>query len=179
MPDIGHVVVGLYAGRLKAGEEASRARALRLGALLGVVSLLPDFDMIPRALGVPDASVWGHRGALHSLAAAVVVGAAVALWRGKDGLWAFAVMASHGALDMLDTGRLGVAYLWPFSPKRFFWPDVVRFLPGPPPGEHWATLAGARVIALGALPFLPLLFLALRPRASEPAAAESTGRQPA
>lgn len=33
--------------------------------------------------------------------------------------------ASHGLLDMLTNGGLGVAYFWPFSDHRFFFPEQV------------------------------------------------------
>lgn len=162
MPDIGHVAVGLYAARLKEGERPLLKDVLRAGLFWSALALLPDSDILFWALGAPDTSALGHRGAFHSLVFAVFAAGIVWLYRRKDGWAAFFVVASHGALDMLDTGRLGVAYLWPLSGKRLFWPDAMRFLPGPPPGQHWLTLAGARVIALGALPFLPLFFLALR-----------------
>jgi inner membrane protein len=46
----------------------------------------------------------------------------------KTGRWAafafvFLAAASHGLLDMLTNGGLGVAYLWPFSDHRFFLPE--------------------------------------------------------
>lgn len=172
MPDLGHVAVGLYAARVRGGRPPARGRALRAGLALSALSLLPDGDLIGRLFGVPDASILGHRGFMHSLAAALVAAFAVWLWRRReaprDALWAFAVMASHGALDMLDRGRLGVAYLWPLTGKRFFWPAPLRFLPGPPPGEHWLSWAGAASVGLGVLPFLPLFWLALRPEREKP-----------
>jgi inner membrane protein len=122
--------------------------------------------MLSRAAGIPDSSWFGHRGATHSLAFALLVGlAAGSLSRSRRAaLLALLVAASHGALDMLDTGELGVAYLWPLTGRRFFWPW--RFLPGPPPGEHWLTAAGARSVALGAVGFIPFFFYALRRRAA-------------
>jgi len=167
MPDIGHLAPGLLAARWYDGKR-SRGAAYAFCAL----SFLPDLDLVGRALGRADGSALGHRGAMHSLAfaAAVAVCAAAAgrrraLPARRTALFAFFVVASHGALDMLDTGPLGVAYLWPFSSTLFFWPW--RFLPGPPPGEHWLTLAGARAVAVGALYFAPVFLFALRPDARE------------
>lgn len=153
MPDVGHVAVGLFAARERPG--------WRWAAALSLVSLLPDVDMIARALGAPDNTPWGHRGMTHSLFFAALVGAAAfaITRRRREALLFFLVCASHGALDMLDRGALGVEYLWPLSAKNYFWPW--RFLPGPPPGEQWLTAAGARVVVLGAMPFVPLFAAAL------------------
>ncbi len=163
MPDIGHVAVGLLAGRLYAAKGDAKG-AWRAGAAFSAVSLLPDLDLIGRGLGADDLGPLGHRGALHSLAAAALIGLAVAAFNRRAGIFAALVAASHGALDMLDVGNLGVAYLWPLTPRRFFWPW--RFLPGPPPGEHWLSLDGARAVAAGSLYFLPVFAAALWPRSA-------------
>lgn len=171
MPDLGHVAVGLAAGRAYAGARVNEPGGLRAAAAFSALALLPDLDLVGRLFGVPALAPWGHRGAAHSvLAALFVAAAAVPLCRAlrlpvrRAALFVLCVVASHGALDMLDTGALGVACLWPLSASRFFWP--LRFLPGPPPGEHWLTFAGARAVLWGVVPFLPLFAWALRPRRS-------------
>jgi inner membrane protein len=165
MPDVGHVAVGLAAARLYTGAAVSENRGMKAALAFSAVSLLPDCDMLGRAAGLPDSALLGHRGALHSFAFAVLVGLAARIFArsGRAALFSFAVAASHGALDMLDTGALGVAYFWPLTDRRFFWP--LRFLPGPPPGEHWLTAAGARSVVSGAVFFVPLFAYALRRRA--------------
>ena len=166
----------MLAGRAYSGSRLDEPGGLRAAAAFSALSLLPDLDLIGRPFGVAALSVWGHRGAAHSLAAALLVGVAAALLcrrlklpAKRTALLCALVVASHGALDMLDTGSLGVAYAWPLTAQRFFWP--LRFLAGPPPGENWLSLAGARSVALGLVPFLPLVAWSLRPpvrRVSDP-----------
>jgi len=100
------------------------------GALLAVA---PDLDVITFRFGVKYADLLGHRGLTHSLlAAAVVSGLFVMLfYRSGAGalrakqvwLFLFLCMASHGVLDALTKGGLGVAFFAPFSDKRYFFPD--------------------------------------------------------
>jgi inner membrane protein len=101
--------------------------------------MLPDVDVLLmpwNAYGDP----WGHRGMTHSLAFAAVAGALAALVvrrrvtfpAGLLGLAATfaAVTASHGLLDALTDGGLGVAFFAPFDATRYFLP--VRPIPVSP-----------------------------------------------
>lgn len=92
-------------------------------------SMLPDADVLGWALGVPYGSPWGHRGATHSLAFALAVGALGALlvrWLQARGPTAFAFLAvataSHGVLDALTDGGSGIAFMWPLTAERWFLP---------------------------------------------------------
>ena len=97
-----------------------------------VLAVAPDLDVIGRRYGVKYADLLGDRGLTHSLlTAAVISGLFVALFyrsgagplRAK-GVWLFLflAMASHGLLDALTKGGLGVAFFAPFSEKRYFFP---------------------------------------------------------
>lgn len=147
----------------------------RAGAAFAALSLLPDADIpVSVALHAPWNTPLGHRGWTHSLCFALLVGAGAWLLtrRRRAALFAFAVVASHGALDMLDKGRLGVEYLWPLSARNWFWP--LRFLPGgEPPGGLW-SLAEARQVLVGALWFLPCFAYAFQRRLKELATASKT-----
>ena len=101
--------------------------------LLGMTcAVLPDADVIAFAVGIPYDHVLGHRGLSHSLAFAAVLAAIVvaAAFRGERHasmrvrLWSyfFAATASHGVLDAMTTGGLGVAFLAPVDDSRFFLP---------------------------------------------------------
>ena len=100
------------------------------GALLAVA---PDLDVIMFRFGVKYADLLGHRGLTHSLLAAAVVSFVVVLLFYRDGtgplswnqvwLFLFLCMASHGVLDALTKGGLGVAFFAPFSDKRYFFPE--------------------------------------------------------
>ena len=94
-------------------------------------SLVPDLDVLGFRFGVPYADFWGHRGFSHSLVfAALMAGVLVVLVRrGIAGmqpllLWTyfFLVTASHGFLDAMTDGGLGVAFCSPFDNRRFFLP---------------------------------------------------------
>lgn len=113
--------------------------------LAGVVlSVLPDLDVVAFALGIAYESVLGHRGFTHSPCfaasmAALVTGAMRAPGSRPGRVFAFLFVAgaSHGVLDALTNGGLGIAFLWPFGAERYFlpWPvievspiGVARFL---------------------------------------------------
>jgi inner membrane protein len=170
MPSIGHVVVGLAAGRLHAGAERPRlAPALYFTAL----ATFPDADVLARSLGAADGSPWLHRGALHSLLAAAVVALGSALL--LDGLGrsvrrlaatALVVAASHGAMDAFTGGGGGVMFLWPWSAERFLAPW--HLVPAAPMGAHLFS-ARAAAVALRELVLLsPLVLYALWPSRRPP-----------
>lgn len=126
MPSIfTHAAVPL-AMRLAAGPGRISRRLLGVGV---AAAMLPDADTLAFALGIPYADDFGHRGALHSLAFALLVAACTALaWRPlrstplQAGVWTFACAASHPLLDAMTSGGLGVALLWPFDTTRYFMP---------------------------------------------------------
>jgi inner membrane protein len=97
-----------------------------------IASVLPDADVLGFRWGVPYGSEFGHRGFSHSLFVAVllamVAAAAARFFRASRGTPAWFVglsCASHGLLDMLTNGGRGVAYFWPVSDERFFFPARV------------------------------------------------------
>ena len=105
--------------------------AVAAGALLTVI---PDVDSIGFWMGVPYGAPLGHRGLTHSLAFAALLALTAfgALRRfsprargtspGLLYLYLFFCAASHGVLDALTDGGLGVAFLAPFSNERYFFP---------------------------------------------------------
>src|SRR5213594_2593164 len=118
MPSIGHVAVGLASARIKGPPAGVKRSAWR--ALLVVASCLPDADIVAFRLGIPYSAPFGHRGAVHSLAFAALCGAALAVIARRFevspaaiGLATGVVMATHGLLDTLTDGGLGIALLWP------------------------------------------------------------------
>jgi inner membrane protein len=102
------------------------ARIWWLGAGCAV---LPDGDVAGYALGVPIDSMLGHRGLTHSLAFAAVVAAVLtplALPRGARPLvvwlYLFLATASHGVLDAMTNGGIGIAFWAPFDGTRYYLP---------------------------------------------------------
>jgi len=100
-----------------------------LTAAACAASVLPDIDSLGFAAGIPYGHPLGHRGLTHSLSFALLAAlAATAFARrlGAPPAMAFAVVfvsaASHGLLDAITTGGLGVAFFSPFSNRRYFFP---------------------------------------------------------
>ena len=73
MPTIGHVAVGLAAGRMFARDPTRPAPAMIGGSLL---ALAPDLDILGPLTGAPPGSPLDHRGALHSVLTALLIGLA-------------------------------------------------------------------------------------------------------
>ena len=135
------------AASLGAAIVPGRKRIIARGALCAVA---PDADVIGFRLGVPYADLYGHRGLTHPiLAAALLAGFAtwLALRLEEDGgvraarvaLYLFVAAMSHGLLDAMTDGGLGVAFFAPFWARRYFLPwrpivvspiGVRRFLTG-------------------------------------------------
>ena len=101
--------------------------------LLGIAcSVFPDVDVVGFYFGVRYGDFWGHRGFTHSLVFAVMLAslALLALFRkpglqiSEAALWAYLVLAaaSHGVLDAMTDGGLGVAFFSPFDTTRYFLP---------------------------------------------------------
>lgn len=126
MPTIlSHLAVPLAIG-LAVGSPTVSKRLL-LGGL--VASVLPDLDVLAFKLGISYSHEFGHRGFSHSLVfaacfATLAAGFARQFQAAPKVVFAFLLvsMASHGLLDMLTNGGLGVALAWPFSEQRFFLP---------------------------------------------------------
>ena len=121
-----HAAAALGIGAACFGRDVP-ARVLGLGALCAAI---PDLDVIGFRFGVRYGDLLGHRGLTHSLLfAAVVAALAAPLVRTADGprltkLWAFLFLAtaSHGLLDAMTDGGLGVAFFAPFQNARYFFP---------------------------------------------------------
>jgi inner membrane protein len=97
-----------------------------------VCSMLPDIDVAGFRFGIHYGDFWGHRGFTQSFVfAALLVGTMLiaAFPHGVSNLsrpllWSylFLATASHGFLDALTDGGLGVAFLSPFNNTRYFFP---------------------------------------------------------
>ena len=146
-----HVVVALAMGKAFRNKELSW-RELSLGALCSTV---PDLDVIGFPFGIQYGDVWGHRGLTHSVVfAALLAGSLVAVWyRAKPAaamtglfLYFFLCTASHGVLDALTNGGLGVAFFSPFDTTRYFFP-VRPVLVSPIGVSEFFSAYGVQVLA--------------------------------
>lgn len=100
----------------------------RLAWAAAIVAVVPDLDVFGRFAGVPVESIMGHRGASHSIAAALVLAMLASLMPAQTIPWSFRALflflsaLSHGLADMLTDGGKGIALFWPLSSDRmFFW----------------------------------------------------------
>lgn len=155
MAALGHVVVGISISRLHDGRFNWRSMVA-----FGAFALLPDFDVIAFRFGIPYGAPFGHRGATHSIAFAILI--AVITWAltrsWKTTLAMFVTLLSHPLLDMLTDGGLGVALFWPISNERYFFPW--NPLPVAPIGKGMLSARGLYVVAVESMVFLPLLIFA-------------------
>ena len=129
MPSVfAHAIAATAIGAVAVGGPAR----LTLWGLGAVCAVVPDMDVISLYFGVPYRHVLGHRGLSHSLLfAALLASVVTAIVRrtrpaspSRSRLWTyfFLATASHGLLDAMTNGGLGVAFFAPFSDARYFLP---------------------------------------------------------
>ncbi len=116
-------------------------RPRKLTATGAALACAADLDMLGYAFDLRNEDLWGHRGLTHSLAAGLALGTAAAfVFFSRAGLRSadfrrallFLCFAgvSHGLLDALTFGAIGVALLAPFTAHRFLFPlHLVPVLP--------------------------------------------------
>jgi inner membrane protein len=127
---ITHSMVGLAAGMAVPGLPKSK----RFWALCALCPSIPDADTIGFRFGIHYEDMLGHRGFSHSLLFAAALGLIAAstefrkvaplgtrLWT-RLALFFAAITATHGLLDALTDGGLGVGFFIPFSRERYFFP---------------------------------------------------------
>ena len=112
---------------------SQRKRDWRFWMLAVASSILPDADVVGFAFGIEYGDLLGHRGLSHSLLFAALWSLLVVSceyrrlmkfsrnWWSLVGLF-FLVTVSHGILDAMTNGGLGVAFFSPFDTARYFFP---------------------------------------------------------
>lgn len=87
---------------------------------------IPDFDVIAFKFGISYADIFGHRGISHSILFAIFYSFLITkIFFAKEnsfklGSVFFLITISHGLLDMLTNGGLGVCLACPFNSERLF-----------------------------------------------------------
>lgn len=149
----GHCVLGATLGKLLLPDR----HYWPYWVLAAACAFLPDADVVGFKFHVAYSSLWGHRGLSHSLlAAGVVASIGTGLCRLRQGtipspppvrLWLllFLATASHGVLDAMTTGGLGVAFYSPFRPERYFF-DFRPIAVSPIGVKNFLGEWGARVL---------------------------------
>jgi inner membrane protein len=126
----------------------------------GLLAAAPDLDLAGRrAFGVPDSSLFSHRGLFHSPFFLILLSAALAgiVTRGHSRkafawlwlLWA-GCMVTHPLLDALTDRGSGVMLLLPFTRARLFFPWRPLYTP---PGGIESVLSRAWLIRRSEIPF--------------------------
>lgn len=125
------------------------SRRLLMTACL--VSILPDLDVLAFSFGIPYESPFGHRGFTHSIAFALLLGLIAMVMHNylkSPKFMAFFLVSvagiSHGVLDALTNGGLGIAFFWPLDATRYFLPWTP--LEVSPIGANFFTPRGAVVL---------------------------------
>ena len=102
---------------------------LSLIVVSAIASIIPDADVIAFKFGISYGDPFGHRGFSHSISFALVLGLIASYFSEyfkATKLLAFSMIfiatCSHGVLDALTDGGQGVAFFWPFTDERFFFP---------------------------------------------------------
>jgi len=108
-------------------------RDWRFWTLAVASSILPDADVLGFGFGIEYGDLLGHRGLSHSVLFAAAWSLLVVSceysglvkfrrrWWSLVGLF-FLVTVSHGILDAMTNGGLGVAFFSPFDTERYFFP---------------------------------------------------------
>lgn len=118
----GHGIVGYTISKV-----ASKSHLKMLIFLAVISSILPDIDVLTFHFGIPYDSPFGHRGFTHSILFALLWAVVLMFIFGKNHkklyfLVIFFTTVSHGILDAMTTGGLGVGFFVPFYNERYFLP---------------------------------------------------------
>jgi inner membrane protein len=96
-------------------------------------AIIADIDLVLFLCGVLYDHFFGHRGFFHSIFFGLLVGIVATKYvssfqQEPPGAWIrylalfFLLSVSHGFLDALSNGSVGVALFSPFDPTRYFFP---------------------------------------------------------
>jgi len=113
--------------------QPSLFRTTRFWLLSALCAIVPDLDVIGFFAGIEYSDLFGHRGITHSLVFALMLVIVTVRYgfpdhrfpsAGWGGLFYhfFLVTASHGVLDAMTNGGVGVAFFAPFDETRYFFP---------------------------------------------------------
>ncbi|WP_299189064.1 metal-dependent hydrolase [uncultured Aquimarina sp.] len=104
----------------------------KLWGLGMICAILPDADVVGFKFGIAYGDFWGHRGFSHSFAFALALGILITMLfyskkvNSKTGIFLILYFtictASHGVLDAMTSGGLGIAFFSPFDNTRYFFP---------------------------------------------------------
>jgi len=177
-----HAAVGFSGGKIFTFKPQSK----KFWVFSLILPMLPDADSITFLFNIPYHHNFGHRGFFHSVFFAFIITLLVMViffrdeklfsknWFAKLFLF-FGLTASHGILDAMTNGGLGIALLAPFDNTRYFFP--YRPIPVSPIGissflSSWgAGVLLAEIVSL----WIPLLIIVYVKRMLQKLLSKSTG----
>jgi inner membrane protein len=126
---LSHAAVAIAAGTVF----SSRPTPRHFWSVFIACAVIADVDLILFLCGVPYEHFFGHRGFFHSIFFALLTSIVATRYvskfqEGLSGAWVryftlfFLLAVSHGLLDALSNGSIGVALFSPFDPTRYFFP---------------------------------------------------------
>lgn len=118
----GHSIVGFTLAKV-----IDKHHAKWLIGLAIFSTILPDFDVVGFQLGIPYSHPLGHRGFSHSILFSIIWAFILMITLGRKNklIWfcvIFLSTLSHGILDAMTSGGMGVGFFIPFNNSRFFFP---------------------------------------------------------
>ena len=124
------IVTHGFVAALLGGSSAAGRMPARFWFLSVLCSIVPDADVLGLRLGISYEDMLGHRGLSHSLVFALVLSSIVTflVFPRVQQRWTrlllfsyfFTATASHGILDAMTDGGLGIAFFAPFDNTRYF-----------------------------------------------------------
>jgi len=122
---VSHGIVAIALGKIAFPDEVPP----KLWLIAIACSMFPDLDVVGFGFGIRYGDFLGHRGFTHSLLFAAILSLLIVRFADSKTnrpwnlrLFFFLVTASHGFLDALTDGGLGVAFFSPFDMTRYFLP---------------------------------------------------------
>ena len=118
----GHAIVGYTLSK------TIRTNSLKWLTFAAVCSaVLPDIDVVGFKMGIPYSHPLGHRGFTHSIIFSVLWALLlmVLFARQRKLIWflvVFLATISHGVLDAITSGGMGIGFFIPFDDSRYFFP---------------------------------------------------------
>ena len=115
------------------GKSTLKKYSIKIAVLGMLCSIFPDIDVLSFYFGIPYESFWGHRGFIHSIPFALIFSLLITtlFFRSEKYfsrswytlvVFFFIATVSHGVLDAITNGGLGVAFFSPFDNNRYFFP---------------------------------------------------------
>ncbi len=127
----GHSIVALTTGRILTKSNKKPGKIIYLLALLSAI--IPDADVLAFKFGIPYEHMFGHRGITHSIFFALIwtlmlrrifyPKSKATTEERRTVFWILLISTlSHGVLDAMTTGGMGIAFFAPWTADRYFLP---------------------------------------------------------